>query len=186
MRRHLEDAVEHERAALEEDVAPVPTVVLHNMVRLSLDPQVEHDEEDAADPAAAASENTGAHGPLNDEPQGMHDGRQVGRDAEAREREHAVRQEVTARRHELLLQHQVLHDDALEEDDIDELAEEQPRVVLEGQVLTRELVNKRGQNAENARQTRSLRPFCPAAARESSCARGAGASGRASRGGGPA
>ena len=43
MRGELEHAVKDERAALEEDVAPVPAVVLDDIVSLGLDPKVECD-----------------------------------------------------------------------------------------------------------------------------------------------
>ena len=48
--REFEDTVEHEGTALEEDIAPVPAIVLDDVVRLGLDPEVERDESDAADP----------------------------------------------------------------------------------------------------------------------------------------
>ena len=48
MRREFEDTVEYKRAALEETIAPVPSVIFDNIVRLSLDPQIEADERDAA------------------------------------------------------------------------------------------------------------------------------------------
>ena len=50
MRRELEDAVKDERTTLKEDIAPVPAVVLDDIVSLGLDPKVERDESDAADP----------------------------------------------------------------------------------------------------------------------------------------
>ena len=50
MRRELEDAVKDERTTLKEDVAPVPAVVLHDVVCLRLDPEVEGNEGNAADP----------------------------------------------------------------------------------------------------------------------------------------
>ena len=56
MRRELEDAVKDEVASLEEDVAPVPAVVFDDMVRLRLDPEVERDETEAADPSATWDE----------------------------------------------------------------------------------------------------------------------------------
>ena len=48
----LEDAIKNERAALEEDVTPVPAVVLDDVVRFAFDPPVENDEREAADPSA--------------------------------------------------------------------------------------------------------------------------------------
>ena len=50
MRGELEHAVEDKRAALEEDVAPVPAIVLHDVVCLRLDPEVEGNKGNAADP----------------------------------------------------------------------------------------------------------------------------------------
>lgn len=50
MRSQFEHAVEDERAALEEDVAPVPAIVLDDIVGFSLDPQIERNERDTADP----------------------------------------------------------------------------------------------------------------------------------------
>ncbi len=50
MRGELEHAIENESAALEEDVAPVPAIVLYNIVSLGLDPEVECDEGNTADP----------------------------------------------------------------------------------------------------------------------------------------
>ena len=43
MRRELEDAVKDERTTLKEDIAPVPAVVLDDIVSLGLDPKVECD-----------------------------------------------------------------------------------------------------------------------------------------------
>ena len=50
MGRKLKDAVESEAAALEEHVAPVPAVVFHDVVCLRLDPEVEGNKGNAADP----------------------------------------------------------------------------------------------------------------------------------------
>lgn len=52
MRRKFEHAVKDECTTLEEAVAPVPTVILDHMVRFRLDPEVECNEDDTADPAA--------------------------------------------------------------------------------------------------------------------------------------
>ena len=92
----LEHAIKDERATLEEDVAPVPPVILDDVVRFRLDPQVEHDKEESANPSMGYL----GHRCLVerfDAPQSMNDGRQVGGHAEARERKHAVRGEVTAK-----------------------------------------------------------------------------------------
>ena len=48
----LEHAVKDERAALEENVAPVPAVVLHDVVRFGLYPKIEGNQSDAAEPPA--------------------------------------------------------------------------------------------------------------------------------------
>ena len=48
--REFEDAVEHEGTALEEDVAPVPAIVLDDVVSLCLNPDVERDEDESAEP----------------------------------------------------------------------------------------------------------------------------------------
>ena len=50
MRRELEDAVKDERTTLKEDIAPVPAVVLDDIVSLGLDPKVERDQGNTADP----------------------------------------------------------------------------------------------------------------------------------------
>ena len=50
MRRELEHAVEHERAAREEAVAPVPPIILDDLVGLGFDPQVEGNQRDTPDP----------------------------------------------------------------------------------------------------------------------------------------
>jgi hypothetical protein len=41
--RHLKDAVEYEGATLEEDVTPVPPVILYDVVCLDFYPEVECD-----------------------------------------------------------------------------------------------------------------------------------------------
>lgn len=51
MRCQLEDTVEDESAALEKHITPVPAVVFHDMVSLGLDPEVECDQDKAADPS---------------------------------------------------------------------------------------------------------------------------------------
>lgn len=50
--RELEHAVERQATTLEEHVSPVPAIILDNMVRLGLDPEVKRDERKAADPPA--------------------------------------------------------------------------------------------------------------------------------------
>ena len=78
MRRELEYAVEYERTALEEDVAPVPAIVFHDVMRLGFDPQVESNQCNTTDP----SHHVRRQG-------------KVVRYAEAGKREHAVRHKVT-------------------------------------------------------------------------------------------
>jgi hypothetical protein len=52
MRRKLKHAVKYERTSLKEAVAPVPTVILDDMVRFGLDPEVESDKDDTTNPTA--------------------------------------------------------------------------------------------------------------------------------------
>lgn len=52
MRRELEDTVERKAAALEENIAPVPAIILDDVMCLGLHPQVERDEGDAPNPPA--------------------------------------------------------------------------------------------------------------------------------------
>lgn len=56
----LEDAIEDERAALEKDVAPVPAVILDDVVRLGLHPKVKCDQCDPADPPETEFEFNGS------------------------------------------------------------------------------------------------------------------------------
>ena len=44
VRGELEDAVEHQVAALEEDIAPIQAVILHDIMRFCLNPEVKRDE----------------------------------------------------------------------------------------------------------------------------------------------
>lgn len=55
MRCELKDTIEHQCTTLEEAVAPIPPVVLHDMMRLGFDPKVERDQRNAADPPGQAS-----------------------------------------------------------------------------------------------------------------------------------
>ncbi len=52
MRRELKYAVKDECTTLEEAVAPVPAIVLNDMVCFGLDPEIERDQKDASDPTA--------------------------------------------------------------------------------------------------------------------------------------
>ena len=47
----LKDAVKHEGATLEKDVAPVPAVVFDDMMRLCLHPQIEGDKGNTTNPS---------------------------------------------------------------------------------------------------------------------------------------
>src|SRR5258708_33073235 len=76
---HLEDTVEDETTADEEAVAPVPAIVLDDVVGLGLDPPVERDEGETRDPSCDVD---GLGGTL--------------RDAEERKCEHAIRDKVAA------------------------------------------------------------------------------------------
>ena len=40
---------------MEEDIAPIPSVVFHDVVGLCLDPYIECNEDDATDPASDAN-----------------------------------------------------------------------------------------------------------------------------------
>ena len=46
----LEHAIKDERATLEENVSPVPPVILDDLVGLGFDPQVEGNQRDTPDP----------------------------------------------------------------------------------------------------------------------------------------
>lgn len=50
VRRELKDTIKDEIAALEEAVAPIPTVILYDIVRFSLHPEVERNEREASYP----------------------------------------------------------------------------------------------------------------------------------------
>ena len=51
MWRHLKDVVKDKGTALEEAVVPGPAVAFDDVARFGFDPEVEDDEEDAADPS---------------------------------------------------------------------------------------------------------------------------------------
>ena len=51
MRGKFKYTIEDESTALEEHIAPVPAVVLDHVVRLGLDPKVEGNQRNAADPS---------------------------------------------------------------------------------------------------------------------------------------
>jgi hypothetical protein len=53
MWREFKHAIKDEGATLKETVTPIPAIVLDNVVGLGLDPKVERDEDDAANPAVA-------------------------------------------------------------------------------------------------------------------------------------
>ena len=77
MRCHLKHAVEDQAAASKEAVAPIPPVILDDVMGLRLDPPIERDEREAGHPAHDVD--------------GL---RETVRDAEARKGEHAVRDEI--------------------------------------------------------------------------------------------
>ena len=52
MRRELKHAVKDKCTTLEEAVAPVPAIVLNDMVGLGLDPEIERNQGDTSDPTA--------------------------------------------------------------------------------------------------------------------------------------
>ena len=51
MRCHFEDAIKNKSTALKEDVAPVPAVILNDVVCLHFYPKIERDQCDAAYPS---------------------------------------------------------------------------------------------------------------------------------------
>ena len=55
MGSQFEDTIKDKGTTLEEAVAPIPPVVLHDMMRLGFDPKVERDQRNAADPPGQAS-----------------------------------------------------------------------------------------------------------------------------------
>ena len=79
MRCHLEHAVENEATAGEEAVAPIPPIVLDDVMGLGFDPPIERDEREAGNPARDVDCLRKTIG-----------------DAEAREGEHTVRDEIAA------------------------------------------------------------------------------------------
>lgn len=48
MGSELKNAVEDQISALEEDISPIPTIILDNVVSFSLHPEVKADENEAA------------------------------------------------------------------------------------------------------------------------------------------
>ena len=59
MRSKLEHAIENEGATLKKDVAPVPTVVLDDIVSLSLYPQIEPNQGYSTEPPARRDHSMG-------------------------------------------------------------------------------------------------------------------------------
>ena len=55
VRCKLEHAIKHQITTLEEDITPVPAVILHDVVRFCFDPEIERDQRDTADPANKVS-----------------------------------------------------------------------------------------------------------------------------------
>jgi hypothetical protein len=62
MRCEFKHAIKNERATLEEAVAPVPAIVLNNVMRLRFDPEIERDEDDTADPSVKDRQSSGSIG----------------------------------------------------------------------------------------------------------------------------
>ena len=50
MWRQFEDSIKDEGATLEEDVAPIPTIVFDDMMSFSLDPKIESNKCEATNP----------------------------------------------------------------------------------------------------------------------------------------
>jgi hypothetical protein len=55
VRCELEHAIKDQVTTLEEDITPVPAVILHDAVRFRFDPEIERDQCDTADPANKVS-----------------------------------------------------------------------------------------------------------------------------------
>lgn len=55
MRRQLEHAVKYKRTALEKYITPVPSIILYDMVRLRLNPKIECDQRNPANPPVQVS-----------------------------------------------------------------------------------------------------------------------------------
>jgi hypothetical protein len=51
VRRELEDTIEYKGTALEENITPVPTIVLDDVVRFRFYPEVECDQCETANPS---------------------------------------------------------------------------------------------------------------------------------------
>ena len=62
VRRELEDTIKDKGTTLEEDIAPVPAVVLDDIVRLGLDPKVKGNQCNSADPPKKGSLMSRSHG----------------------------------------------------------------------------------------------------------------------------
>jgi hypothetical protein len=95
MRSKLEHAIKYESAALEKHVTPVPTIVLDDIVSLSLYPQVEPDQGYSSEPSVRESYWRIYHSRIKI-PSKVHSKRQALGDTEANKCEHAVREEVTS------------------------------------------------------------------------------------------
>ena len=55
MRCELEHAIKDQATTLEEDISPVPAVILHDAVRFRFNPEIERDECETANPANKVS-----------------------------------------------------------------------------------------------------------------------------------
>ena len=135
VRSELEYPVEYESATLEKHITPVPTIVLDDIVSLSLYPQVEPDQGYSTEPPVGESQSMGLNHSRAGVPSHVHSERQAFRDTEASKCEHAVGQEVTWI-HILSVQNRHRrYSNVLEQNDIHDLPEQQPSIVLERQIL---------------------------------------------------
>lgn len=88
----LEDAIKDEVTALEEDITPVPAVILYNTMRPRFDPEIEREQCDTANPANGVSLAKKQLFHDKDVPHNMDSERKSYRDPEARKSKHAIRQ----------------------------------------------------------------------------------------------
>ena len=91
MRSKLKHAIEYESPALKEYVAPVPTIVLDDVVSLGLYPQIEPYQGYSTEPPAKRYCSLKFKFNKVGLPCHMHPEREALRHAEAGKREHAVR-----------------------------------------------------------------------------------------------
>lgn len=134
MRCKLEHAIKDQVAALEEDVTPVPTIILHDAVCFRFDPEIERDQCDTAHPANEVSVAEGNRTmtstyrmtwTVNESPTGT------------RNQENANMQYARKSLHTTLSISMTTKAtfDALQENDIYQLSEQEPSVVLQRKFL---------------------------------------------------